>query len=246
MEAIFADQHQSISPYKQMKNPATKINRTTTRSFVSRSIENMPPINYNNNIHGGLFFATPHNSLSFSYPPPSSLSVLNPHQQNYHQKHAQPPLLPLPISKPHHKSLPSRSQSLSCPPTAARKTNRPRDQSLTPKKSKQPKTKKVEEPKKESLIVESTVPLGPDPKDLPKDVSKVLSSSVTVSGNDVISNTVFMEDFEKFSGSVFTLSPHPSSLPLPKFSTRTKLSCTTEAAGIDAGATDNLRRLLRL
>jgi hypothetical protein len=55
-----------------------------------------------------------------------------------------------------------------------------------------------------------------------------------------------MEDFEKFSGSAFALSPHPSSLPLPKFSMRPKLSCSAEAAGIDAGATDNLRRLLRL
>jgi hypothetical protein len=45
---------------------------------------------------------------------------------------------------------------------------------------------------------------------------------------------------------VFTLSPHPSSLPLPKFSMKPKRSCTAEASGVDAGATDNLRRLLRI
>ena len=84
----------------------------------------------------------------------------------------------------------------------------------------------------------STNRLGPDPKDLPKEaVSRILTS-----GNIVI------EDLEKFSGSVFTLSPPPSSLPLPKFSLRPKLSCNAEAGGggVDAGATDNLRRLLRL
>ena len=255
MEARFApstaDRHQSISPSKKMKNPAKKINHTASRSFISRSVENLPPMNHNNyrnNSHGVLFFAPRHDSLYFSYPPPSSQSVLNSHQQNYyHERHAKPLSFPLPISKPHHNSLPSRSWGLSCPPSATRKTNRPRDQSLTPKKSKQPNTKKVEEPKEQSLIIGSTVPLGPDPKDLPKDVSKVLSSSsATVSGNGVINSTVLMEDFEKFSGSAFALSPHPSSLPLPKFSMRPKLSCSAEAAGIDAGATDNLRRLLRL
>ncbi|KAJ6938337.1 hypothetical protein NC651_004918 [Populus alba x Populus x berolinensis] len=153
MEAIFArstaDHHQSISPYKQMKNtnPTKKTNHTS-RSFISRSTENLPPVNYNSNsIHGGLFFAPPR----------------------------------------------------------------------------------------------------PDPKDLPRDVSKVLSSSVTVSGNDVITNPVFTKDCDpKFPGSVFTLSPHPSSLPLPKFSMKPKRSCTAEASGVDAGATDNLRRLLRI
>ncbi|PSS19855.1 Protein cramped-like [Actinidia chinensis var. chinensis] len=54
-------------------------------------------------------------------------------------------------------------------------------------------------------------------------------------------------DLELFSGSVtFTLSPPPSSLPLPNFSLRPKLRCNAEAGGIDAGATDNLRRLLRI
>lgn len=57
-----------------------------------------------------------------------------------------------------------------------------------------------------------------------------------------------VEQLDIFSGSaVFTISPPPSSLPLPSFSMRPKLSCKAEAAaGVDAGATDDLRRLLRL
>ncbi|XAR61641.1 hypothetical protein NMG60_11016116, partial [Bertholletia excelsa] len=45
---------------------------------------------------------------------------------------------------------------------------------------------------------------------------------------------------------VFTISPPPSSLPLPSFFLRSKLSCNAEASGIDAGATDSIRRMLRL
>ncbi|KAJ1387628.1 Proline-rich nuclear receptor coactivator motif [Sesbania bispinosa] len=82
---------------------------------------------------------------------------------------------------------------------------------------------------------------GPDPKDLPKHLPVVLTSKVVLPGT--VGN---MEDM--FSGSVFNLAPPPSSLPLPKFSLRSKLSCNAEAAAgsVDAGATNNLRRLLRL
>lgn len=85
--------------------------------------------------------------------------------------------------------------------------------------------------------------LGPEPKDLPKDVSRVLLSNNT---NEIVVNN----QVDKFSGSSIMLtdiSPPPSCLPLPTFSLRPKLSCNIEAAaGIDAGATDSLRRLLRL
>ncbi|KAL4576718.1 hypothetical protein LXL04_012816 [Taraxacum kok-saghyz] len=87
---------------------------------------------------------------------------------------------------------------------------------------------------------------GPDPKDLPKNaISRFFSSSLK-SSCDVVSLPA-----DKFSGSVvFTPSPPPSSLSLPTFSLRPKLSCKAEAAaagsGVDAGATDSLRRLLRL
>ncbi|KDP36901.1 hypothetical protein JCGZ_08192 [Jatropha curcas] len=243
MEAIFvpSSADQSIS-HKQMKNQSKR----NTRSFVSRSTENLAPTN-NNNIHGsGLLFAPPP-SLSFSCPP--SFSILYPQQI---QRQTQPPLLPLPISRPYN-SLPSRTRDISCPPIS-RKTNRTRDQSLTPKKSKQPITKR-EEPSQDSKVTRdklsaksfvtvSTAPLGPDPKDLPKDISKVISSSPSYFS--VAGNTIGIKDLESFSSTVFTLSPPPSSLPLPKFSMRPKLSCTAEAAGVDDGATDNLRRLLRL
>lgn len=215
---------QSISsPYKQIRNP----NRNH-RPLISRPFENFA-------FRGGVLLAPPHSSISFSYPP--SISLLNNPQQ-------QPPLLPLPIPKPNHNN--SRTRGLSCSPINRKINNRNKDQSLTPKKSKQSSSSLS--PKKgdskrdllkstrdstECLIVESTNSIGPDPKELPKDVSGVLSSSSS--------------DLEKFSGSVvFTLSPPPSSLPLPTFSLRPKLCCNAEAAGIDAGATDNLRRLLRL
>ncbi|KAL5780724.1 hypothetical protein ACOSQ2_011461 [Xanthoceras sorbifolium] len=252
METVMAEV-QSFSAYKQMKNP-----KKITRSFVSKSRENM-------HIHRGLLLAPPppppSRTLSYSYPP--SLAALHNYNniQQQQQQQTSPPLLPLPVPKPpRHNSLPS-------PPPSSRKPTRARDQSLTPKKSKQP-TRRREEPvatkrdftkpveKKiakqqqqpaavlsESLMVATLNPLGPDPNDLPKHVSKVFCAGLVAVNNN-------NKDFEKFSGTVFTVSPPPSSLPLPKFSIRPKqlISCNAEAAagGIDAGATDNLRRLLRL
>ncbi|CAI9753377.1 unnamed protein product [Fraxinus pennsylvanica] len=68
------------------------------------------------------------------------------------------------------------------------------------------------------------------------------SKQTTNSSTSQLENQV-----DKFSGSVVAiLSPPPSSLPLPTFSLRPKLSCNAEAAGVDIGATNNLRRLLRL
>lgn len=46
--------------------------------------------------------------------------------------------------------------------------------------------------------------------------------------------------------SIFLASPHPSSLPLPKFSVQRSCRVVESLDGIDARATDNLRRLLRL
>ncbi|KAG5018210.1 hypothetical protein JHK87_014065 [Glycine soja] len=72
---------------------------------------------------------------------------------------------------------------------------------------------------------------GPDPKDLPK----------VVLGMGNIDDVVV-------SGAVFNLAPPPSSLPLPNFSLRSKHGCKAETAAgcVDDGATNNLRRLLRL
>ncbi|KAJ4840141.1 hypothetical protein Tsubulata_044761 [Turnera subulata] len=267
-------EHQTTisSPYKQMKTPTKK--NSSTRGLISRPTENMaPPMNNNRSsnstIHAGLFFATPPpQSLSLSYPPYYSLPALNnaliPHnpQMNPKAHHQQPPLLPLPIPKPPthlNNSLPSRTRSLPFQPSTKKANNRTRDHSLTPKKSnsKQPRKRSVEEPpKKESLIVASTVPSGPDPNDLPKNVAfpkVVMPPPFAATGNndtELMSDDA-MKDLEMFSGSFSAvLSPPPSSLPLPKFSVRPKLlSCTVEAAGgaaVDAGATDNLCRLLRL
>ncbi|MBA0823273.1 hypothetical protein Goarm_020013 [Gossypium armourianum] len=79
-------------------------------------------------------------------------------------------------------------------------------------------------------------PLGSDPNDLPI----ALPSSYIAAGDDA------KKDLDEFLGSIFPLSPPPSSLPLPKFSLKSKLSCNPEAAGTDCGATDNLRRHLYL
>lgn len=91
----------------------------------------------------------------------------------------------------------------------------------------------------ECLIITSTDPLGPDPSELPKEIPRVLKSppSSPSSKNDGL---------ERFSGSVCAHSPHPSSLPLPKFSTAHKISCNAEAGGVDIGATIGLRSLLGL
>lgn len=214
---------------------------------------------------GGGLLSMPPSSVSQSYPPAASFFRSTRTLQHLHQ---QPPLLPLPISMSvnHQNMNIYRSNSTSNNNTRLSSSrinknvkNRGRDQSLTPKNSKNqkkiskkeegdliPPTKTEEkvtpEPEKGSAEASIDQIMGPDPKDLPKNViSRVFSSSIN-SSYDVISVPV-----DKFSGSVvFTPSPPPSSLPLPTFSLRPKLSCKAEAAGVDAGATDNLRRLLRL
>ncbi|XP_050226353.1 uncharacterized protein LOC126676233 [Mercurialis annua] len=237
MEAIFAaadhHHHQSISPYKQqIKNPS-KRNNNISRGFISRSAENSPPP-INNSIYGGVLFSAPPSLSNFS--PYYPLGLYPNPQQNFH--HKQPPLLPLPISRS-HSSLPSPTRNVSYSPN--RKTNRPKYQSLPLNKPKQPPM--ITELKRDlkpstNKISSTTVPLGPNPNMLSKNVSK---------GVD-INNNLGVRDWDQFTGSsVYTISPPPSSLPMPKFSVRPKtLSCTAEAAATDAGATDNLRRLLRL
>ncbi|XP_042505520.1 uncharacterized protein LOC122082095 [Macadamia integrifolia] len=202
---------QTISPCK--RNPKKNIQTTT----VPRpSSENFSPANLFLNLNGRGILLGP--------PPPhlSSYSVSNGQKQQHPQP--KPPLLPLPIN---NKSC-SRNRGLSCPPTN-RRTSKVRNQGLRASSS------SVNTPKKQDLRSVSTERLGPEPGDLPKEVSRVMKPYVS-----------FEDINEKFSPSVFYMSPPPSSLPLPKFSVRPKLSCNAEAGGIDAGATDKLRRLLRL
>ncbi|XP_039071248.1 uncharacterized protein LOC120218360 [Hibiscus syriacus] len=223
MDVIFmpSTAEKSVSPNKQFKNNILR-RYSSGAAFVSKQNENL---SYNTSIiHGGggesLLFAPPP-SLSFSYNP--SAPLLNPlFYQNY-QKQLQPPLLPLP-NKPLHSSLPSRTRSLSSSPSNV-KNNKKRDPKRS--KSKQLTPKPVEEPKKLQLK-------SPAEATKTKAVNKPFLMASA-------------KDLEWASSSIFKLSPPPSSLPLPSFSLRPKLSCNAEAASADDdGVTNNRRRILRL
>lgn len=192
----------------------------------------------------GRVFHAPPPSLSLSLPPSFSVSAFSTVPLRRSHSHTmQPPLLPLPLSRPYHINIippPSRRSNID------RATARDHH-SLAPKKPKPSKSKQAHGLNLRSAPgseASSSDRIGPDPARLPKDVSRVLSS---LSGNNAAA-AVGMEK-TTFPGSLFIAppSPSPSSLPLPKFPVRPKLGCRSDAsAGIDAGATDDLRRLLRL
>lgn len=243
------------------KNYDRSLKKSINRTFSSTPCENLAPINYRNGI-----LQTP--ILYHSYPP-----ILA------HQK--QPPLLPLPISKSsvnqhynnnNHVNTLSQNRAFSLPPTN-RKFNKSKNSSSKPKSSKvvpqitiSDKIRTIQRKSSEVVIGSSTNPLSPDPKDLPKDVSKVLAISSLIGvkeqstvpqSSDYAQKPVKVQSVTDARNSIKndvnsfvvfnTISPPPSSLPLPTFSLRPKLSCNAEAsAGVDTGATDNLRRLLRL
>lgn len=253
MEApmLHSSPDQPISPYKTtpiMKTHRKGAGNGINRPSISRPSENFVlPLNLHNNI--GLLQSPPQVLLPPNYNLFHSYPLFSMSMQ---QQQQQPPLLPLPISstKPNKANIsaiqhPRLMRGISCPPTTNRKAHnkvaKSRNSSLTPKKS-----KTISPTKQESLK-----PLGPHPKDLPKDVPKtstLLSRSSGICGSNSSANaTRDQQVIDRFSGPVvFTISPPPSSLPLPTFSLRPKLSCNAEAAGVDAGATDNLCRLLRL
>ncbi|CAH8385498.1 unnamed protein product [Eruca vesicaria subsp. sativa] len=57
----------------------------------------------------------------------------------------------------------------------------------------------------------------------------------------------FPKGFDGYPGpTILLLSPPPSSLPMPKFSIKSKVRCNAEAAGKTDVATDNIRRVLQL
>lgn len=185
-------------------------------SFISRPCENLAPASFQRGV-----LHTPPFSQSYTFSKQQSL----------------PPLLPLPISKPFNNNYNVKNKALSC----SQVNKKPKHQSFTPKKISKPK---MAEPNMD-MMMGSTDRLGPDPGLLPKEFSGVLSSSASSPKGNSNKNVNGVSTL--FSGSaVFALSPPPSSLPLPTFSLRPKLSCNVVAGGIDAGATDGLRRLLRL
>lgn len=195
--------------------------------FKNRKMIHQKPIISNS---ADVFWLSQFNSTGHLQPPPPPFL-----SQSYPpytlQQSPQPPLLPLPTAAP-RRTVSARG--LSCPP-ANQKTSNPtktRDPSLTPKKSKSPKKVEKNSPKKST------------PGIIASDVRKFKNGSSLNSSGSVVGG----DQIDIFSGSVvFTISPPPSSLPLPTFSLRPKLGCKAEAAaGIDAGATDDLRRLLRL
>ncbi|PIN12478.1 hypothetical protein CDL12_14903 [Handroanthus impetiginosus] len=148
------------------------------------------------------------------------------------QKPPQPPLLPLPVAHP-------RRSSSFCGPSCPPNINGIRDHSLTPKKSKSPPNSSKKEQKK-----------TPKRRELAKNVSKVLFPLDSPANNNITTDSLGSlkeaENQVDMLPSFRVFSPPPSSLPLPSFSLRSKHSCNAEAAGVDSGATDNLRRLLQL
>lgn len=164
------------------------------------------------------------NSYAVPPPPPppfTTVPLINPNNNIINHLQYYPPLLPLPIP----------NNNLSQNNSPKRINNRTKQhQSLSVKRSSTTLNINNASPKREKnktvkLLSSSgngtsSSRLGPDPKDVPK----VLFSGSVIGPN--------------------VLSPEPSSLPLPTFSLRPKLSCKAEAAA--AGATDDLRRMLRI
>ncbi|KAL5995647.1 hypothetical protein ACLOJK_025713 [Asimina triloba] len=158
----------------------------------------------------------------------------------------QPPLLPLPLAR--NPSLPYKTRRLSAPSANPRKSNttinKTKDQKSAPKKD------SSRSPSKSLRAVSSTARLGPHPSKLPKELPPVvLRSSSSSSSSSSSLKAQSLDELDDHSGSIFSLAPHPSSLPLPRFSLRPKPTGYNAEAGRSAdaaGATDDLRRLLRL
>lgn len=182
----------------------------------------------------------PHN-----FSPAAPAVTFYSHRRRHRRRHRrQPPRFPLP-----RRSFPPSAAEAQ--PSCRPKGVRFRDQSLAPKKPKSIKRCRElpVEMTAEALIVDSTNRMGPEPSHVPKDLWVVLGLRFPPplpppwEGSRSLGVAAEIE----FSGSAFNVSPPPSSVPLPNFSLMRKLNCNVEAAaGIDAGATDNLRRLLRL
>lgn len=231
MDAVMlhSSQNQTISPNKSHIKNSMKVKH---HSFNPRQPENYL---FQPNFQAGIL-QTPHPFLYHSYPP-------------YCLPQKPPAVFP-------QKNVSFSESRVICFPPNNRKSNcKTNDLSQTPK------TPKINSnsPKRGGTMMKTTkkvthVSPGPDSKNLPKeDVPKMMVSSTipskgtsVIQSNDKSLKSSIDNQVEKICSSViFTISPPPSSLPLPTFSLRPKLNCKA-AAGVDTGATDDLRRLLRL
>lgn len=239
MEAKLAEK--SLSCNRQMRNSKVRAqnhpfyhHRHQQQQQVARYYSNISRQNSSDNIvqlekimlmhghgHGnGGVFLNPTVPFSLS----SSLSLPPIYQKN---TQVQPPLLPLPITKPIFHSLPlsppkGKQTNKKTTTTASMDLAFTNSLTLAETNSKRKQTNK-------------TKPKSPNPK--PK-LATTKADREKQPPKDVL---------------IYSLSPPPSSLPLPKFSLRQqpKLSCTVEAAVAgdhisDDGATENIRRMLRL
>ncbi|KAJ0847405.1 hypothetical protein HanPSC8_Chr13g0544951 [Helianthus annuus] len=165
---------------------------------------------------GAGLLSVPPASLNHSFPPPV-LGFRPP--QNLQGHRQQPPLLPLPVS------VPKNHQNMNIYRINSSSNNNIR---LSPPR--------VNKNVKNRVRDHSVTPKK----------SKNQKKNSKREDVDLAINTTE----SSVSSVVFTPSPPPSSLPLPTFSLRPKLGCKAQAAavgfGVDAGATDSLRRLLRL
>ncbi|KAK9748559.1 hypothetical protein RND81_02G066700 [Saponaria officinalis] len=203
-------------------------------------------MNMMNMMHGG-FFLNNHHAPPYNYHVSNSLP---PMPLAHH--HQPPPLLPLPtVSRPAFRSLPPHPPLVSkrtptkhkSPP---KKENKKGSQKNNNKKSSAQLSAANNQPEKTKAMTDGLrKESGPDPGTLAKDLTRILLADL----DGVV------DEMDKFSGSVFSLAPHPSSLPLPKFflrqSPQRKLSCNAEAAAavaevVDCGSSDNLSKLLKL
>lgn len=216
MEAVAAPysaehhrQSLSVSPYRNKQRVRSARNRghiSAHLSTVPRPSENFDPMN---NVGRGLLSSNSYNNRSSPFTNQSS---------------KQPPLLPLPVIPMVHIS--------SYPPTNSAKP-RPqrsgRHNSVNPSKPQMRRqgsiavTRSGSDNKVAGAIMPGAGPLGPNPDELPKNISisKVPNPSPLLTPLES----------SMFSGSVFELAPPPSSLPLPKFSLRPKFGCNTERGG---------------
>lgn len=237
------------------------------------------PSNNRSNLYGGFGFKSSQNTYNYSlYPSVSQLLLLNPSNNmtvapapasfrfgsipaTYTSLppiplHHQPPLLPLPMKS---ATMPSSTKKFTTPPSAISRSS-----STSARQSNQKRKKKLQQlpkpsasPKKEAAAGTAKIEEAPKPMEsnptIMAAVKKEEEEEEETEEEFLFGSATASKETES---SVYSLSPPPSSLPLPRLllmklrrSARVEpvaSSCIAEArAGVDAGATDDLRKLLR-